>query len=101
MPDSPERRWRGSPREWPVLQGMLPIERSRVPAEVLAGLGFEHREQAAFGGQPGDLDRVGRGAGPAERAGTKGVQVAGARKSIARVAVYSRSRRSATVAVAT
>src|SRR6478736_2068457 len=38
MPDSPERRWRGSPREWPVLQGMLPIERSRVPAEVLAGL---------------------------------------------------------------
>src|SRR5579872_2264475 len=38
MPDSPERRWRGSPREWPVLQGMLPIERSRVSAEVLAGL---------------------------------------------------------------
>src|SRR5438094_10337662 len=37
MPDSPERRWRGSPREWPVLQGMLPIERSRVSAEVLAG----------------------------------------------------------------
>jgi sulfate permease, SulP family len=37
MPDSPERRWRGSPREWPVLQGTLPIERSRVPAEVLAG----------------------------------------------------------------
>ena len=38
MPDAPERRWRGSPRAWPVLQGMLPIERSRVPAEVLAGL---------------------------------------------------------------
>ncbi len=38
MPDSPERRWRGSPRGWPVLQGMLPIERSRVSAEVLAGL---------------------------------------------------------------
>ena len=37
MPDSPARRWRGSPRGWPVLQGMLPIERSRVPAEVLAG----------------------------------------------------------------
>ncbi len=37
MPDSPERRWRGPPRAWPVLQGMLPIERSRVPAEVLAG----------------------------------------------------------------
>src|SRR6266568_3217181 len=37
MPDFPERRWRGSPRAWPVLQGMLPIERSRVPAEVLAG----------------------------------------------------------------
>ena len=38
MPDSPERRWRGSPRAWPVLQGLLPVERSRVPAEVLAGL---------------------------------------------------------------
>ena len=37
MPDFPERRWRGSPRAWPVLQGILPIERSRVPAEVLAG----------------------------------------------------------------
>ena len=38
MPDASERRWRGSPRAWPVLQGMLPIERSRVPAEALAGL---------------------------------------------------------------
>ena len=38
MPDSPERRWRGSPRAWPVLQGILPVERSRVPAEALAGL---------------------------------------------------------------
>ena len=37
MPDSPEHRWRGSPRGWPVLQGILPVERSRVPAEVLAG----------------------------------------------------------------
>jgi sulfate permease, SulP family len=38
VPSSTERRWRGSPREWPVLQGLLPIERSRVPGEVLAGL---------------------------------------------------------------
>jgi high affinity sulfate transporter 1 len=38
VPDSPERRWRGSPRAWPVLQGILPVERSRVSAEVLAGL---------------------------------------------------------------
>jgi sulfate permease, SulP family len=38
VPDAPARRWRGSPRAWPVLQGILPIERSRVPAEVLAGL---------------------------------------------------------------
>jgi sulfate permease, SulP family len=38
VPDSPERRWRGSPRAWPVLQGILPIDRSRVPAEMLAGL---------------------------------------------------------------
>jgi len=36
--DSPERRWRGSVRAWPVLQGILPIEGSRVPAEALAGL---------------------------------------------------------------
>ena len=35
MTESPERRWRGS---WPVLQGMLPVKRSRVPAEALAGL---------------------------------------------------------------
>ena len=38
MPDSPERPRRGSLRAWPVLQGLPPIERSRVPAEVLAGL---------------------------------------------------------------
>ena len=38
MPDSPARPWRVPPRAWPVLQGMLPVERSRVPAEVLAGL---------------------------------------------------------------
>ena len=38
MRDPPERRWRGSLRAWPVLQGILPIERSRIPAEVLAGL---------------------------------------------------------------
>src|ERR1700740_770725 len=38
LADSPERRWRGSPRAWPVLEGVLPIERSRVPAEALAGL---------------------------------------------------------------
>jgi sulfate permease, SulP family len=38
VPDTPACRWRGSPRAWPVLQGVLPIERSRVPAEMLAGL---------------------------------------------------------------
>jgi MFS superfamily sulfate permease-like transporter len=38
VPDSPQRRWRGSPRAWPVLQGILPFERSGVSAEVLAGL---------------------------------------------------------------
>jgi SulP family sulfate permease len=38
VPDSPKRRWHGSPRAWPVLEGILPIEGSRVPAEVLAGL---------------------------------------------------------------
>ncbi|HEV2255032.1 MAG TPA: SulP family inorganic anion transporter [Streptosporangiaceae bacterium] len=37
MADSPERRWPGWPRAWPVLEGVLPVERSRVPAEALAG----------------------------------------------------------------
>src|SRR6516225_3413141 len=36
--DSPERRWRGSVRAWPVLRGILPIKGSRVPTEALAGL---------------------------------------------------------------
>jgi sulfate permease, SulP family len=31
-------RWRGWLRTLPVMQGLLPIERSRVPADVLAGL---------------------------------------------------------------
>src|SRR5690242_133735 len=37
VPDLAERRWRGSPQTWPVLQGTLPVERSRIPAEMLAG----------------------------------------------------------------
>src|SRR5919204_74884 len=37
VPDSPARRWRGRLRAWPVLDGVLPVRRSRVPAEVLAG----------------------------------------------------------------
>jgi len=36
--DSPEHRRRASPRAWPVLQGVLPVERARIPAEALAGL---------------------------------------------------------------
>ena len=35
---SPEGSWRGFLRELPVLQGVLPIDRARVPTEVLAGL---------------------------------------------------------------
>ena len=38
VPSSPKRRRRGSPRAWPVLQGVVPVERTGVPAEVLAGL---------------------------------------------------------------
>ena len=38
MPGSVEGRWRGWPRALPVLQGVLPIDRSRVPADALAGL---------------------------------------------------------------
>ncbi len=38
MPDSLPGRWRGWLRRLPVLQGVLPIERSRVPADLLAGV---------------------------------------------------------------
>jgi SulP family sulfate permease len=38
VPGPPKRRRRGSSRAYPVLQGILPIEGSRVPAEALAGL---------------------------------------------------------------
>ena len=41
MPDSSRGRWRGPLRALgalPVLQGVLPIERSRVPTDALAGL---------------------------------------------------------------
>src|SRR6516165_11450190 len=38
VPDSPQRRWHGLPRAWPVLEGIRPLDRSRVPAEALAGL---------------------------------------------------------------
>ena len=38
MPASPGDRWRGWLRAQPVLQGVLPIERSRVPIDMLAGL---------------------------------------------------------------
>jgi sulfate permease, SulP family len=38
MPDIPGGRWRGWLRALPVLHGVLPIDRSRVPADMLAGL---------------------------------------------------------------
>jgi SulP family sulfate permease len=38
MPDTKEGRWRRSLQALPVLQGLLPIERARVPTDVLAGL---------------------------------------------------------------
>ena len=38
MPDAPGGRWRGWLRALPVLQGVLPVDRSRVPADMLAGL---------------------------------------------------------------
>ena len=37
MPDRAAGRWRGWQRTLPVMRGVLPIERSRVPADVLAG----------------------------------------------------------------
>ena len=38
MSASPGGRWRGSLRAQPILQGVLPIDRSRIPTEMLAGL---------------------------------------------------------------
>jgi sulfate permease, SulP family len=38
MPGSRGGRWRGWLRALPVMQGLLPIERSRLPAELLAGV---------------------------------------------------------------
>src|SRR6266581_1857533 len=38
MPDLPVGRWRGWLRALPVLRGVLPVDRSRVPADMLAGL---------------------------------------------------------------
>jgi sulfate permease, SulP family len=38
MPGSPGSRWWGRLRALPVMRAVLPIERSRVPADVLAGV---------------------------------------------------------------
>jgi sulfate permease, SulP family len=38
MPGPLKDRWRGWVRALPILQGVLPIDRSRVPTEMLAGL---------------------------------------------------------------
>src|SRR5213596_2297396 len=38
MPGSPGSHWRGRLRALPVLRGVLPVERSRVPTDVLAGV---------------------------------------------------------------
>jgi sulfate permease, SulP family len=38
MPDSPGSRWRGRLRSLPVLRGVVPIERSRVWPDILAGV---------------------------------------------------------------
>ena len=38
MPGSPGSRWRGWLRALPVMRGVLPIDRSRVPTDVLAGV---------------------------------------------------------------
>jgi len=38
MPGSPESHWRGWLRALPVMRGVLPITRSQVPTDVLAGV---------------------------------------------------------------
>ena len=75
---------------------------SCVRAGDLAVLGLEQREEAGLDGQPRELDRVGGRRAPAERAGHEDVDVArAADRHRACVTLYSRSRRLATVAVAT
>ena len=38
MPGSPGDRWRGWLRARPVMAGVLPVDRSRVSADALAGI---------------------------------------------------------------
>ncbi len=38
MPDSPGRGWQGRLRALPVLRGVLPVGRSQVPVDLLAGI---------------------------------------------------------------
>jgi sulfate permease, SulP family len=38
VPGSPGQRWRGRLRVLPVMRGVLPVERSRIPVDALAGL---------------------------------------------------------------
>src|ERR1700677_2959617 len=38
MPDSPVGDWRSRLRALPVSQGLLPIHRSQIPADLLAGV---------------------------------------------------------------
>ena len=38
MPDSPGRRWPGWLRAVPVLRGVLPVGRSQLPVDLLAGI---------------------------------------------------------------
>jgi hypothetical protein len=38
LPDSPGGRQRGWLRALPAMRGLLPIDRSQVPADVLAGM---------------------------------------------------------------
>lgn len=38
MPGSPGQRWRGWLLVLPVMRGVVPVERSRIPADALAGL---------------------------------------------------------------
>ena len=54
MPDSPRGGWRGWLRALPVLQGVLPVEHSRGPVDLLAGVtpvprGLPGLELPAFG----------------------------------------------------
>ncbi len=87
---SPNRCAKRRLRPQVVLDRHLPADRR--DAGDLAVLGLEDREQARLLGEPGEPDRVCRGAAPAERAGHEHVEVARAAHAPSRARPWPRGR---------